>query len=345
MKNNFSDSLFNNTIEGILIIENGFIKDINNTMLNILNYDSKEELIGKLATGILIPNVKKKYLEYNNETYEEITLISKNINMIPAIIKITDFMMDDKKCKIVFIQNLTELKKKEMLLLEQSRMAAMGEMISMIAHQWRQPLTSIAAAVSNLKFRANLDKYEKETFIQKLSDIDKYLNYMSTTIDDFRNFFKTKKEKEYISLDSVIEDSLKMVEKAFKNSNIKIVNNKKEMKKLYLFRNELIQVILNIFNNSKDAFAEQKHNEKPTVTINYKDTKDYQIIEVCDNAGGVPEKIIDKIFDPYFSTKENKNGTGIGLYMCKTILEKHCEGNITAKNIPDGVCFKIRVKK
>ena len=345
MDKRFLDSLFDNSIEGMIIIQDGFIKDINIAMLNILNYESKEELIGKLATGILIPNIKKKYLEYNNATYEEVTLISKDIQMIPAIIKITDFAIGKSKYKMVFIQNLTELKKKEMLLLEQSRMAAMGEMISMIAHQWRQPLSSIAAAVSNLKFRANLNRYEKDIFIQKLSDVDKYLNYMSETIDDFRNFFKSKKEKEYTSLDSVVDNSLEMIEKAFEYANIKIVNNKKELQKLYLFKNQMIQVILNIFNNAKDAFLEQSYNDNPTVYIDYNDTENYQSIEIRDNAGGISENIINKIFDPYFSTKDNKNGTGIGLYMCKTILEKHCDGDISAENTKDGVIFKIRIKK
>ncbi|WP_321315539.1 HAMP domain-containing sensor histidine kinase [Halarcobacter sp.] len=345
MEKRFFKELLNNTIEGILIIKDGFIEDINNSMLNILDYKDKDEVVGKLATGILIPNVQKKYLEYNNEIFEEVSLVSKNAKIVPAIIKIKDIDFKNEIYKLVFIQNLTELKKKEMLLLEQSRMAAMGEMISMIAHQWRQPLSSIAAATSNLKFRVNLEKYEKDVFNKKLTDIDKYLNYMSTTIDDFRNFFKTKKEKEAVSLDEVIENSLEMIEKAFENNNIKIINNKKNLPKVYIFKNELLQVILNIFNNSKDAFKEQKIKSNAHVTVDYKDEEYYQIIEISDNAGGIREEIIDKIFDPYFSTKDKKNGTGIGLYMCKIILEKHCDGQITANNIPNGACFKIKIAK
>lgn len=345
MEKIFFQELLNSTIEGILIVKDGFIEEINIAMLNILNYDKKEDVIGKLATGILIPNTQKKYLEYNSETYEEISLVSKDAQIIPAIIKIKDLKIKENRYKLVFIQNLTELKKKEMLLLEQSRMAAMGEMISMIAHQWRQPLASIAAATSNLKFRINLEKYEKEIFSKKLSDIDKYLQYMSTTIDDFRNFFKSKKEKELVSLDEVVENSLEMIEKAFENNNIKIKNNRVKLPKIYTFKNELLQVILNIFNNSKDAFKEQEKEKEFIVTINYKDMRLYQSIEICDNAGGIKEEIINKIFNPYFSTKDKKNGTGLGLYMCKIILEKHCSGQISVRNKNKGACFKIKIFK
>jgi signal transduction histidine kinase len=190
-----------------------------------------------------------------------------------------------------------------------------------------------------------LERYEKEVFSKKLSDIDKYLQYMSTTIDDFRNFFKSKKEKELVSLDEVVENSLEMIEKAFENNNIKIKNNRVKLPKIYTFKNELLQVILNIFNNSKDAFKEQKQEEEFIVTINYKDTQLYQSIEICDNAGGIKEEIINKIFNPYFSTKDKKNGTGLGLYMCKIILEKHCSGQISVRNENRGACFKIKIFK
>lgn len=205
MGNKLFDSFFNNTIEGIMLIDEGFIADINSSMLEILGYNSKDELIGKLATGILIPNINQKYLQYNKEIYEEISLISKNGNIIPAIIKIKDYKQAKKEYKLVFILNLTELKQKEALLIEQSRMAAMGEMISMIAHQWRQPLSSVAAAISNLKFRTQINQINNESLITKLSDMNKYVQYMSNTIEDFRNFFKGDKEKELVLISDVTD--------------------------------------------------------------------------------------------------------------------------------------------
>ncbi len=342
MDNKYLDSLFNNTIEGIIIIEDGFIKNINNAMLDILKYEKKEELINKLATGILIPNINKKFLEFNNDIYEEVTLFSKNAEIVPAIIKIKDFEYENSSYKILYVLNLTELKQNETLLIEQSRMAAMGEMISMIAHQWKQPLASIAAAISNLKFRLEIDKIDKESLQNKLVDMDKYIIYMSETIDDFRNFFKKDKEKMLVSLDYIVDISLEMLNKPL--SNIKVTNKKTKLNKLYIYKNELLQVMLNILNNSQDAFNENKI-ENPTINISYKETHNEQIIIIKDNAGGIPKNIIDKIFDPYFTTKEKRNGTGLGLYMCKTIIEKHFKGEIKVKSEKQNTSFKIIINK
>lgn len=338
------DEFFDNTIEGILVIEDGFIKNANTAVIEILEYSSKNELLGNLATGILIPNVSNKYLEYNNEIFEEISLITKNGNITPAIIKIKDIQKNNKNYKMVFILNLSDLKEKETLLLEQSRMAAMGEMISMIAHQWKQPLSSIAAAASTLKLKINMNKYDANSFENKITDIDKYINYMSNTIDDFRNFFKSDKKKELVNLNYIVDISLEMIKKPFENNNIKISNSAEKLHSIYIYKNELLQVILNILNNSKDAFKEHKI-ENALVEINYKDFDNYQLLSIQDNAGGIPIDIINKIFDPYFSTKDKKNGTGLGLYMCKIIIEKHCNGTIKAINKNNGVCFEIEIGK
>jgi len=342
MDNKYLNTLFNNTIEGIIIIEDGFIKNINNAMLDILKYEKKEELINKLATGILIPNINKKYLEFNNDVYEEVSLFSKNAEIVPAIIKIKDFEYENSSYKILYVLNLTELKQNETLLIEQSRMAAMGEMISMIAHQWKQPLASLAAAISNLKFRLEIDKVDKESLQNKLVDMDKYIIYMSETIDDFRNFFKKDKEKMHVPLDYVVDVSLEMLKKPL--SNIKVTNKKIKLDKLYIYKNELLQVVLNILNNSKDAFDENKI-KNASINISYKENNNEQIIIIKDNAGGISKDIIDKIFDPYFTTKEKKNGTGLGLYMCKTIIEKHFKGEIKVKSEKQNTTFKIIINK
>ena len=340
----FFNEFLDNTIEGIVIIEDGFIKNVNYAILEILDYTSKDELIGNLATGMLIPNITSKYLEYNNALFEEISLISKNGNIIPAIIKIKDITRDSKNYKMVFILNLSDLKEKETLLLEQSRMAAMGEMINMIAHQWKQPLASIAAAASTLKLKIKMNKYEPISFENKISDIDKYIDYMSNTIDDFRNFFKSDKKKELVSINYIVDISLEMLEKSFQNIDINIINGKNKLQPIYIYKNELLQVILNILNNSKDA-SKENNIIKSVIKIDYKEYDSYQVLSIEDNAGGIPEDIINKIFDPYFSTKNKKNGTGLGLYMCKTIIEKHCNGNIKAENKNNGVCFEIKIEK
>lgn len=345
MEEQIFDTFFNNTIEGIIIIEDGFIKSINSAMLDILEYSSKDELIGNLATGILIPAISQKYLEYDNAIFEEISLVSKDGRIIPAIMKINDFNNDEKSYKMVFVLNLTELKEKEALLLEQSRMAAMGEMISMIAHQWKQPLSSVAAVVSHLKLRINMKKYDETIFNEKIVDIEKYIAYMSDTIEDFRNFFKYDKEKEFVNLNFVVDMALEILEKPFSNKGIEIINSKEELPALSIYKNELLQVVLNILNNSKDAFLETAIKEEAKIFIEYEDCQSYQKITFCDNAGGIPEKIMGNIFEPYFSTKDKKNGTGLGLYMCRVIIEKNCNGKIYASNKDNGACFEIIIEK
>ncbi|RXK14356.1 hypothetical protein CP965_02605 [Halarcobacter mediterraneus] len=346
MKDNIFRNFFDHTIEGILIIEDGFILNLNKAMLEILKYDSKEELIGNLATGILIPNIQQKLLEYNNTIFEEISLLTKEGKIIPAVIKIKDFKEDNKNYKVVFIHNLSDLKEKESLLIEQSRMAAMGEMISMIAHQWKQPLSSIGTAISNLKLRINMKRYEENIFEKKLDDIERYLKYMSTTIDDFRNFFKKDREKELSNIYYIVDIALEMFEEVFERHGISIINkDTKKLENVFLYKNELLQVIINILNNSKDAFLEKEVTPLNKITLEYKELKKVQKIIISDNAGGIKKEILDKIFDPYFSTKNKQNGTGLGLYMSKTIIEKHFDGKIKVSNKKDGACFEITISK
>ncbi len=346
MNDNHFECFFNNTIEGILIIKNGFIVNINQAMIDILKYNNKKEIIGNLATGILIPTINHKYLEYNNATFEEVSLITKEGEIIPAIIRIKDIKENNNTYKMVFIQDLTDLKEKESLLIEQSRMAAMGEMISMIAHQWRQPLSSIGTAVSNLKLRINMKNYDETTFNKKLDDVENYLEYMSTTIDDFRNFFKKDRDKELTNIPYITNIAVEMLYEAFEKNSVKIENkNSVKLDNIFLYKNELLQVIINILTNAKDAFNDKQNQGDNKIVIEYKESKKVQKIIISDNAGGIPENIIDKVFDPYFSTKDNKNGTGIGLYMCKTIIEKHFQGKIQVSNKKDGACFEITISK
>ena len=238
------------------------------------------------------------------------------------------------------------LKHRDNQLLIQSRLAQMGEMISMIAHQWRQPLGAISATSINLKIEIELgllsgEKNEeelKEYLIEELSTIELYTQSLSATIDDFRNFYKSNKNFTNSSIDTVLEKAFKIIQISLENDKINLIYESNSNKKINILDGEFMQVILNILKNSQDNFLE-KNTENPTIKII---TYDYSI-EICDNGGGIPENTIDKIFDPYYSTKDEKNGTGLGLYMSKIIIEDHHHGKIKAENTDDGVCFKIEM--
>ena len=237
-----------------------------------------------------------------------------------------------------------EIRQKDEDLLRQSRMAMMGEMLSMIAHQWRQPLATIVSVKNTMEIDIKLGQANDETLLAALEDINTYAQYMSKTIDDFSNFFKPNKKAEAFYLQELIETALLMMKNSFDKANIAVQTDYDECEALVSYKNELLQVFLNILKNAQDALLEN-HIAKPLVSVSIKNLQETQEIRICDNAGGIDEEILNKIFDPYFSTKEDKNGTGLGLYMSQTIIKEHCQGELIAKNHKNGACFIITLTK
>ncbi|QOY55839.1 sensor histidine kinase [Candidatus Sulfurimonas marisnigri] len=253
------------------------------------------------------------------------------------------------------VEAIKDVKQKDEQLLQHVRLAQMGEMISMIAHQWRQPLGAISATSINLRMRIMLEAFDlnkeegrKECqayFTDGLKDIEIFTQSLTTTIDDFKNFYKPNKQADLVSFYEPVSKALNIIRGSLISDGIEIVepcitcNNKRAK----IYTNELMQVILNILKNAQDNFKEKKIKD-PEITITCKcDSDDKIILDICDNGGGIPEEIIDKIFDPYFSTKNELNGTGLGLYMSKTIVEEHHNGNLLVNNSKDGVCFTIEL--
>lgn len=187
-----------------------------------------------------------------------------------------------------------------------------------------------------------LDKIDKKVFEEEITLIDRYSQYLSKTIDDFRNFFKKNKTKTNVTPKEIFEDTLKIIGKSLENKNIKIIKKYNSDKKFWTYKNELIQVILNIIKNAEDAILE-KDIKNPYIILGAENTKDSIIMTVEDNAGGIPSEVADKIFDPYFSTKFQKDGTGLGLYMSKIIIENHCGGSLKVQNGKDGAIFFIEL--
>ncbi|MDO8453044.1 MAG: PAS domain-containing sensor histidine kinase [Sulfurimonas sp.] len=246
---------------------------------------------------------------------------------------------------ITEIKNLEhKLREKDEIMIAQSHNAAMGEMISMIAHQWRQPISVISMGVSNIMADLELGTLNEQTLKREAESIMFQTEELSKTIDDFRNFFKPNREKEDVLIFDILMSSLSIICKNLESCAINIENIFDSNTKLSIYSRELQQVFINILNNAKESLqTSTKENRK--ITNKIYESSDSVIVEICDNGSGFSDAVLGKIFDPYFSTKSSKNGTGLGLYMSKTIIEKHLGGRLWAKNSADGAVIVIELPK
>ena len=237
-----------------------------------------------------------------------------------------------------------EAKKKEHQLIEQSKLAIMGEMIAMIAHQWKQPLNVLSLNIANLEVINMMQEYDAYELESILDHSNNTIDYMIKTISDFSEFLKPDNQSNLINIDSIFFQVETLIQNELKkyniNFNIHFLINKNE--KLKISISKFTQVMINILKNSIDAFKE-KHIINPSINIIVSSDSDKFIIEIKDNAGGIPANILKTIFDPYISTK-GKNGTGLGMYMSKLIVEGHLNGKITATNTTHGAAFEIVIK-
>ena len=245
-------------------------------------------------------------------------------------IKTNRLKIMNKKLAIRIKKELDKHQEKDRILAQQQKMVAMGQMIENIAHQWRQPLSVISTSASGLKLKKQLNILEDEELIKSIDKIVDTAKYLSDTIDDFRYFFKPQKDKTKFSLAKNIEKSLSFLEATLKENSIKVEFEYEDID-IIAYETELIQVFINIISNSKDAFIEKKIKDR-VIFISIKNFPNRILIEIKDNAGGVEEDILDKVFEPYFTTKHQYNGTGIGLYMSNQIIKTHLNGDIFMKN-------------
>jgi len=228
---------------------------------------------------------------------------------------------------------------KDTLLSEQSKLALMGEMIGAIAHQWRQPLNAISGNIQFLEddFEDELiDEEYVEKFISKNMEL---ISFMSNTIDDFRNFFRVNKEESIFSVRQKIIETLNILKSSIDSNKIDLVLNTQDFN-VKGMPTEFQQVILNIVNNAKDALVAKNISDKKIII----DISSSGTITVNDNANGVPKNILNRIFEPYYTTKEEGKGTGIGLYMSKAIIEEHMNGKLSVSNNSLGALFEIKLQ-
>ena len=239
---------------------------------------------------------------------------------------------------------LEKTKTQQAVMFQQSRLAQMGEIISMIAHQWRQPLNNVSAMIQTISLKYKRDNLDNELMDQFKNDTMKHINYMSQTIDDFRSFFKPEKNKEDFCVCKLMEQIISLITPSNKNCHIDMEVDYDKDTIINTYKNELGQAILNFINNSRDAL-EHVSKDKKWIKVKIRKKEDHVLITVNDNAGGVSPHILTKIFDPYFSTKTEKNGTGLGLYMSKIIIEDHLKGELKIENNQFGLFVSIYLRR
>jgi len=251
-------------------------------------------------------------------------------------------MIDNLENKIQ--EEISTRTNQEKLLVQQSKLAAMGNMLGNIAHQWRQPITEINAILMEVEAKTRYDKMDDEFLLKKISNCYEVTEHMSSTISDFQNFFRPSKEKEYFNIHEVCLSAIAVINASLKFHNIEMVFNINKNSDIYGYPREFAHAILNILSNSKDVIVERKI-KKPEITLSIKSGKQFTLIRIEDNAGGINPTNMDKIFEPYFTTKHATQGTGIGLYMTKMIIENNMEGFISVENSENGALFTIKLRK
>jgi len=375
-------SLYLKSTDGIIIIKDGYFIDCNDAIVKLLKYNNRDEFLGLHPSDLspkFQPDGQDSFLKANkmmqiaietgtntfewihvNATGEEFwteVVLTQMIQNKESIIHVVWRDISQRKETELELEHLREnlesrveqeLAKnrlKDQQMLQQSKLAQMGEMIAMIAHQWRQPLNAISLTSGNLQLKLMMGDIDKEYFAKEIELIDGYSQHLSKTIDDFRGFFREDKIKANASLENIVNETLSIIQISAETKNIKIITEFDCDVEIETYPNEVKQVVLNIIKNAEDILLEM-NIENPTITIRTLcDTESgtKQII-IKDNAGGIPEDIIDKIFDPYFSTKLEKDGTGLGLYMSKNIIEEHCGGKLSVTNDELGAVFVIELE-
>ncbi len=352
--------------ENILLLTDGSeLKKTNRAMLDFLGFENidafrhnhecicdffiKEDgYLQKKMNGVLwidamlndkenTPNVAK-IEDLNGKIY----LFRVNINEKRADENLYSITLTDiteiEAYKSELQEKIKKIKEKQQILIQNSKMASMGEMIANIAHQWRQPLNSLSAlhTVLMMDYEDN-GRLTQEEIAQFKEESSQYIHKMSSTIDDFRNFFSPTKEKEQFVISNAIKESIKFVKDSYLDSNVELIDRTQDGDtQMYSHKNELMQVIMILLNNSRDAVVCNKI-EKPQVIVDLVHKGEKIEIRIKDNGGGIDDDIVDRIFEPYFTTKFKSNGTGVGLYMSKMIIEDSLGGELVLENHDDGV--------
>ncbi len=349
------EKIFESISVGVVIMDDdGQYVDFNEAYANIYGYQ-KEEMLGKNFMLVVDNEEREDVLAshrifMSGDTKEERFYFQgrkKDGQPIDIFGTSSKTIMNDKTYKITTVMDVTEQKRQEKILIEQSRLAEMGEMIGVIAHQWRQPLNAIGIIIQDIKVAFDYGEADKELVSKAVKNSMEILNFMSKTIDDFRGFFRKDKEKLLFEVCDTVSEVIRLIKPQLTANDVDInIEPECDEAEIYGYPNEFKQAVLNIVTNAKDAILEKRTTLKDTIygkiSIEVKKYGQDVIISIKDNGTGIKQEHINKIFEPYFSTK-SVSGTGIGLYMTKTIIEKNMGGSITAENWDEGAVIKIKL--
>jgi PAS domain S-box-containing protein len=350
--------LVNHSRDAIFVIDKeGRFIDVNEAACQSLGY-TRTELLGMGILDIVRIRPDEPPFDERIDTIREKGSATfegrhtrKDGSEFPVEVSVNVEQSEKKDTMIAIARDISErkamesaLRQKDEMMIAQSRQAAMGDMIAMIAHQWRQPITVIAMAVNNVKLDIALGEPISSKALVKMADtITDQTGHLSKTIDDFRDFFRPNKEKEKALIAEVLEGVMQIIGKSLANNNITVTVDNQSTSRLLTYPNELLQVFLNILNNAKDVLKENTV-EKPRITVTITESPEAVAALFCDNGGGIPDAAISRIGEPYFTTK-SVSGTGLGLYMSKTILEQHLNGALSWENRDKGACFTVTLMK
>ena len=337
--------------EAIIILQNNIVVDCNDMAAKLFEM-TKNDFIGM---NILDPtyhfecrgNHFSYYLSSVSEGYTRMEcslLMGENIKKTKFLdMTLSRFGTDENKL-ILIARDITEKLEEEKLFKMQARQAQLGEMISMIAHQWRQPLAIINAIAAQIRLKELMKEQGDSLLIENLIKIEQQCVHLSQTISDYRDLSSPNKEKEYITLSRLVHHTINLLDHTFKNSGIEVhevIINDIELKTFY---NEVLQVLITLLKNSVDA-CEENNSRHCIITITVDQDDEYGIITVHDNAGGISSDLINKLFTPYFTTKNKNQGTGLGLYMSKIIIEEYCQGFLEVRSEGKETLFSIKLSK
>ena len=349
-KNEELKLLFDVTMEAIIVFKDDKIFDCNQITLDLFKIKSKNQLLKK---DIYDLNLNKKLLDKTQKKPIETTIIREDKSSFSALINIKNTTIKSQFFRILTIIDISDIKRKEALLAEQTKLAAMGEMIGNIAHQWRQPLNIISVISSGTRLKKDMDLLTDDILVDALKTISETTEHLSNTIDVFKDFLKENKEKSLFNLSQNIMNNISLIDTILNENEIEIDLDLDDSIYIYNFANEFSQAFINILHNASDAIAfKLKKGSLKIIKITTKQLDGHATIEIADNAGGINSEIINKIFEPYFTTKHKFQGTGLGLYMTHKIIQESMKGKINVSNNTFtyktqecfGALFKITLK-